>query len=290
MNFGGNNIAKGYEWNANMEFKNFWNVYTGGAVRGNIQDQNILRGGPLMKLPGNLQFRIGVTSDTRKKMVIDLFASENKGFENYCSYFNSNASISYKPTNWLVLSFNPGFSKTNNELQYVATANDGNKDKYVFATIDMKTVNASFRVNLNLSPDLTLQYWGQPFMARGKYSGHKLITDPVAPNYSNRYSVFTPEQLTFDGDKYFVDENTDGSTDYSFDKMDFNVQEFLSNMVLRWEYKPGSSVYLVWSQTRNNSGSDNMNILNDIGNLFNTSDNKPHNVFLVKFSYRFGLK
>ena len=62
-----------------------------------------------------------------------------------------------------------------------------------------------------------------------------------------------------------------GSTDYSFDKMDFNVQEFLSNMVLRWEYNPGSSVYLVWSQTRSSSGTENPDLVNDLGNLFSTS-------------------
>ena len=100
----------------------------------------------------------------------------NKGFENYSNYFNSNAEISYKPTNWMVLSFNPGFSKSFNELQYVSTLNVDSKDKYIFATIDMKTVNASFRLNLNLSPNLTLQYWGQPFMAQGTYYDHKMIS------------------------------------------------------------------------------------------------------------------
>ena len=73
--------------------------------------------------------------------------------------------------------------------------------------------------------------------------------------------------------------------------MDFNYQAFLSNLVVRWEYDPGSSVYLIWSQTRNSSSSaGNLDLFNDLGNLFSTVDNKPHNVFLIKFSYRFGLK
>ncbi|MZP56736.1 MAG: hypothetical protein GT600_14930, partial [Bacteroidales bacterium] len=87
------------------------------------------------------------------------------------------------------------------------------------------------------------------------------------------------------------DENSDGTVDYSTGKRDFNIQEFLSNLVLRWEYNPGSSVYLVWSQTRNYSNNTGvMDYFDNIGDLFNRDNNIPHNVFLVKFSYRFGLR
>ncbi len=77
----------------------------------------------------------------------------------------------------------------------------------------------------------------------------------------------------------------------NFGKNDFNVQEFLSNLVLRWEYSPGSSVYFVWNQTRNNwNDSGNMDYFNDLGDLFDPVNGKPNNIFLIKFSYRFGLK
>jgi hypothetical protein len=146
-------------------------------------------------------------------------------------------------------------------------------------------------VNLNLSPNLTFQYWGQPFVATGRYYDHKQITNPVAGTYNDRFLTYSPDQIGSDAEEYFIDENTDGTTDYSFDKSDFNVREFLSNLVVRWEYNPGSSVYLVWSQTRSSSAdSGKLDIFNDLGDLFDTGDNKPHNVFLIKFSYRFGLK
>ena len=113
----------------------------------------------------------------------------------------------------------------------------------------------------------------------------------MASSYHDRFQVYSPNQITPDGDQYNIDENADGKTDYSFDKRDFNVQEFLSNLVIRWEYNPGSSVYVVWSQTRSsNNTSGDMDLLNNLGDLFNAGDNKPHNVFLIKFSYRFGLK
>jgi hypothetical protein len=147
----------------------------------------------------------------------------------------------------------------------------------------------SFRVNFNLSPDLTLQYWGQPFIASGRYYDFKYITDPMSSDYHNRFVTYTPSQISLVDDNYYsIDENTDGIEDYAIGKPDFSVQEFLSNLVIRWEYNPGSSVYLVWSQTRSDKNDTGMmDFSNDMGDLFSE---KPHNVFLIKFSYRFGLK
>jgi len=290
-NFGGDNVSKGYEWNANIDLKNFWSIWSGGAVRGSSLDQSMLRGGPMMKTPGNINGRFGFTTDNRRKLIFNASVNNTIGLEKFSNDFYLGAGISYKPTNYLVISFNPGFSKSFSELQYVTYRKFNNTDRYIFASIDRKTINASFRVNLNLSPNLTFQYWGQPFLATGRYYNHKFITNRMADRYTDRFQTYSQSQISFDGGKYNIDENLNGNTDYSFDKSDFNVQQFLSNLVVRWEYSPGSSVYLVWSQTRssyNNSG--NLNLSDDLGNLFNSQDNKPHNVFLIKFSYRFGLK
>jgi hypothetical protein len=146
-------------------------------------------------------------------------------------------------------------------------------------------------VNLNLSPNLTFQYWGQPFVATGKYYDHKYITDPMANRYTKRFMTYNASQKTFDTDHYNIDENEDGKSDYTIDNTDFNVKQFLSNLVVRWEYSPGSTVFLVWSQTRSYStDSGQMDFFNNLSDLFNKGKNVPHNVFLIKFSYRFGLK
>ena len=121
-----------------------------------------------MKIPGNTNGRIGFSSDNRKKVVVEFYANSNTGFENNYNSLNSGVEISYKPTNFLSVSFYPNFSKSFNKLQYVTNLTVNNEDKYIFASIDRKTISTSFRINLNLSPDLTLQYWGQPFIATGK--------------------------------------------------------------------------------------------------------------------------
>ena len=113
----------------------------------------------------------------------------------------------------------------------------------------------------------------------------------MADKYRNRFSTYTADQKTWDTDHFNIDENTDGVRDYTIDNKNFNVQEFLSNLVIRWEYNPGSTVYLVWSQSRSyENKTGQMDFFNNLGDLFDRDNDIPHNVFLIKFSYRFGLK
>ena len=296
-NFGGELVGKGFEWNASMGLKNYWNVWTGGNLNGSSLSTGMLRGGPMMKLPGSINSRIGFSTDNRKKLVLEVYANGSKGFENNSSNFNIGPEITYKPTNYLSLTLSPGYNKSFTELQYVTRTNYDADDRYIFARIDRNTINASFRVNLNLSPDLTLQYWGQPFIASGRYCDHKYILNPMADNYRDRFHTFSTEQLVTQNGLYEIDENMDGTVDYTFGKRDFNVQEFLSNLVIRWEYSPGSTIYLVWSQTRSGyNDTGKMDYFNNLGDLFDrdlfrqNNDYELKNIFLIKFSYRFGLK
>ena len=256
-NFGGERLGEGIEYNGNMSFKNYWRAWAGGGIQTSGVETGLLRGGPSMKTPGTIRAHMGFETDERKKVVINLNGNFNKGFENSSDNLYTGIRISYKPTNYISFTLNPGLSRSFQELQYITFKENNGSDRYIFASIDRKTINTSFRINLNLSPDLTLQYWGQPFIATGRYHDHKYITDPKAGEYHDRFTTYSENQISLTGDMYNIDEDGNGTTDYSFDKNDFNVQEFLSNLVIRWEYNPGSSVYLVWSQNRssnNNTG------------------------------------
>jgi hypothetical protein len=181
-------------------------------------------------------------------------------------------------------------------MQYVTTASviDGvDAPRYIFGFIDQKILSLSFRIDYNITPDLTIQYWGQPFFGSGDYKEFKYITDQSASEeiYADRFHTYLPAEIMFNGADgiYNIDENHDGTVDYSFDNPDFTVSEYLHNLVVRWEFLPGSTTYLVWSQTRNYFTDDGtFDLATQANNLF--TDNKPYNVFLVKFSYRFGLR
>jgi hypothetical protein len=174
-------------------------------------------------------------------------------------------------------------------MQYVTEQYFNDEERYIFAGINQKVLGMSLRLNLSLTPNLTIQYWGQPFIAAGKYSDFNRITNNLADDYTDRFHTFSGDEITYykDYDYYAIDEDLDSEEDYFWEDPDFNVKEFRSNLVARWEYIPGSTVFLVWSQSRDGSDpTGDFSLNKDIGDLL---DITPYNVFLVKFSYRFGL-
>jgi len=243
----------------------------------------------MMKMPARLSTSYNIATDSRKKLVFRINGGFNMGFSESSSTIRIGGSATYKPTDNLVLTLNPAYSVSENELQYVTRRLFNGEDRYIFGTIDQKILSMSFRLNFNLTPDLTLQYWGQPFIACGSYSEFKKITvNPLASDYYDRFEIYPEERIELVDNSYRVDEDGNGTTDYSFGNPDFNTQEFLSNLVIRWEYNPGSSVYLVWSQTRYNSDPTAGFAPDD--NFSDLFSSDPYNVFLVKFSFRFGMK
>jgi hypothetical protein len=290
-NFGGDLIDGGFEYNGNIVYKNYWNTWGGGSISLSGIHPSLLRGGPSMKMPGGNFVYFGLNTDGRKKLQLSSNNNFYNRFEKSAKRIYTSIGLTYKPLNYLSVSFYPGYNyQPYDKMQYVTCEEYNVNDRYIFATIRQETFSASFRLNLNITPDLTLQYWGQPFIATGKYSDRKYIVNPKADKYEDRFKLYSESQIKLVDGKYNIDENLDGITDYSFENSDFKVREFLSNLVVRWEYNPGSVVYFAWSQSRNNSDTPgNMNLFNDLGDLFDAGAGKPHNVFLVKFSYRFGL-
>ena len=142
-------------------------------------------------------------------------------------------------------------------------------------------------MNYTILPNLTIQYYGQPFISRGRYESFKFITDPLAKSFTDRFEVYDNQQIFWDekGSDYLIDENRDGVIDYSIGQPDFNFMQFRSNLVLRWEYVPGSEFFLVWSQNTTQFGDPADSLLPSLQqNLFSE---QAHNIFLVKLTYRF---
>lgn len=287
--FGGNLTEAGGNINGHTQFKNFWNAFVSLNYNGEVLSHPALRGGSSIKLPGGHGFYAGMFSNPQKKFTygIDggIRTSNEKGFSSRKSF---EIEFGYRPVKAMQIEISPEYGISDYQLQYITQQDYLNDKRYVMGTIKRKTFSTSIRINYNITPDLTVQFWGQPFIATGDYDAFKYITNSKADEINNRYALYSGEQITYDAQNsvYNIDETLNGQTDYSFDNPDFNVKEFLSNLVVRWEYRPGSMIYLVWSQNR--SSYDNMGKFdfgNDLTDLF---DEKPHNVFLVKFSYRIG--
>lgn len=218
-----------------------------------------------------------------------MFANASRGAENVSERYSAGIDFTVKPGQSFTASVEPSYSINRNEIQYVTCTDDD--ERYILSRIDQQIVSMSVRLNYNITPDLTVQYWGQPFLAAMDYSRFKAVTDPRAETLAGRYHLISEDEMTYDSDDdmYLVDEDYDGITDYSFDNPDNNYDQFLSNLVLRWEFSPGSTLFLVWSQTRNYSDeTGSFSLSHNLDNLYTSK--KPYDVFLVKFTYRFGLR
>jgi hypothetical protein len=287
--FGGQITGIGNEYNVNASFKNFWRSGIGGGFGSHQVSNRMLRGGPSMHLPNEGRVRYNIMSDDRKAISGGFFGNVSWGTEAYYNRVSYTVFLTVRPMNTLSISLLPSYSHNENELQYVSQTDMNGDARYIFGTIDQKVLSMSLRINFNITPDLTIQYWGQPFTASGDYSDLKMITDSKADQFTNRYHIYTSDQISLEDNIYLVDEDVDGNLDYGFENPDFTWDEWLSNLVIRWEFMPGSTAYLVWSQTRNSYTQDGTFDVWENMNLMFT-DGKPINNFLVKFSYRFGLR
>lgn len=287
--FGGNLNGIGYEYNVNGSFKNFWDAGLGGGFNFKEISTTMLRGGPSIRMPNSSRVYFHLGTDDRKIVSAGIFGSWHWGAKDNYLRGSYDLSLTVRPFNTLSISVNPSYSDQFDILQYVSTQEMDGAERYIFAQIDQKVLSTSLRVNYNITPDLTIQYWGQPFIASGEYSGYKMITDPHAEVFQDRYRELTSDQKTPGDEEYFIDENRDGISDYSFDVPDFTVDEWLSNLVIRWEFLPGSTAYLVWSQTRDYSDSSGaFDVMDNVDRLF--TDKTASNTFLLKVSYRIGLR
>ena len=287
FDFGGVNLFNGGNINTWFQFKNLWSYSFGYNMEFDGISNTELRGGPSMKQTGgqNIFSRIG--SNRTKKFYTSIGFSHNQGNYNSSSSNRYWVDVTYRPINNLSFTFEPGYSKRFSELQYVTESEFNSDARYIMSNLDQETFDLTIRIDFNITPDLTIQFYGSPFVSAGDYSTFKRITDPHADEYTSRFTTYTDQQISYSEDDgvYMIDESGDGNTDYSFDNPDFNFKQFRSNLVLRWEYIPGSVVFVVWSQGRTGFDSyGGFNYMDDVGDLFKVS---PHNIFLVKISHRF---
>ncbi|MDH4196315.1 MAG: carbohydrate binding family 9 domain-containing protein [Candidatus Aminicenantes bacterium] len=288
-NFAGVNIFNGGNVNGWAQLKNYWSLGGGYNVQGAALSQTSLRGGPSLRVPPGRSIWFNLETDMRKKVRFSVFGNGFERFEGESKNWTWGPGLNIVPSAALQLSLSPQYSTNRSRLQYIGTRSSGDQSRYLFGSIDQTTLALTIRLNYSLTPDLSVQFYGMPFVSAGTYREFKRITDSRARDYGARYHIFGPDEIALDGPTgtYTVDENGDGAPDYSFGNPNFNFRQFRANLVLRWEYTPGSALYVVWSQGRTGYLSDGaFDFGRDLDGLFGLH---PHNVFLVKFSYCFQL-
>ena len=282
--YGMNYLNSGGRLGLYLEFLNKWAISTSVNFTSEALDTHILRGGYAMLVPAVWSHSFYVRTDPSEKIYFDMSTNVSMAKNQSLRYFSIQPGISVIPINTLKISMSINSSSNIDHLQYIDTKSVNNGQRYVLGTIDQHTLGATFRIDYNITPELSIQYYGSPFATVGKYSEFKSVTNPKAAEYSSRYTILNP--VLKDG-SYEISENNNSVIDYTFGNPDFNFSQFRSNLVFRWEYRPGSQIYFVWAQDRTQySMPGNNSVYDAAGDLQAVY---PNNIFLIKFNYWFSI-
>lgn len=288
--FGGQFLYAAFNANVHGWFRNNWRLGTGMTWNPVELSNNALRGGTSLRKPPGIGNFAYFETDTRKKVSLSANTFFAWGFNHTVGVQNYSFGVNLQPIDALRLGIYPGYNRSwRKQDQFVAQTDFNGDLRTVVSAVEQQSFSLTGRVNYNLTPDLTVQYYVQPFIFRAQYRDYGYVTDPLNRDYDQRFHRFNADELQATGGNYLVDENRDGLADYSFSEPDFNYIQLRSNLVLRWEYVPGSEFYLVWSQgSLPDAGNDLDTPL--LRSLFdNVFEQRPRNIFLLKFTYRFLL-
>ncbi len=269
----------------NSEFKNQWNFTANMSYHSSGYDTRLLRGGYDMLMAPDFMTTGTVGTDPSKRVIAGLSYGYKKMGNNSGSTGTFIPTLSVRPFMSLKLSVSATYEDNRNALQYVGPASFNGDPRYILGTIKQTTLGLTFRADLNITPEISLQYYGSPFVSKGSYSDFKRVTNPRSKIYSQRFETLAKPLLT--NGKYYFDENNDGNTDYSIEDPDFNFHQYRSNFVAKWEYRLGSFIYFVWSTERTGQAQDPSATVSDsfkqLGKVY------PDNIFLIKLNYWFTL-
>ncbi len=288
-NFAGEFLFHEGYFQIETQFVNYWSLQMRSYVRAKELSVSELRGGPSLLFPGSHNINYALSSDPRKKITFTVEGQSFWSHEGITYSHNIGIVSNIHAADNFSISLGSSYDEILNDLQWVAERYHLNEERYVFARLKQKELRFELRFNLSLTPELSIQFYGQPFISIGKFTHHKKITVPRAGEYHDRFREFSANEIkyTHESNTYDIDENMDGATDYCFPNPDFDIKEFKMNLVFRWEFKPGSSLYVVWSQNR---FSEIHNRISSMRARFLDILNIPaDNIFLIKISCWFSL-
>lgn len=291
FDYGGRGIFHGYAASGSANFLNLWGVNGGFTYSPAYLDDQILRGGPEGRQPASWQGSAGVFSDSRRPVVLGL---NGTWADDVLGGFLRQGSVSVdaRPSSTVHLSFGPRWSRLHDTEQLVRTAVDPLAAntfgrRYVLAGLTQTTLSLDTRMDVTISPTLSFVMYAQPFVSSGRYDDFKELLTPGTYDFA-RYGR-DRGTITYDaaGARYVIDPDAAGAApSFAVGQPNFNVRSLRGNAVMRWDYRPGSSLYFVWQQQR--SGFEPIGEFDgrrDVGAIFRTV---PTNVFLVKATYWVG--
>jgi hypothetical protein len=257
-----------YNTNVHINFRNNWGWHMGGTVGqlGSTFDDRAARGGPAVRQDPYIAPWLFINGDDRRAAVPMVSVNYWRGSGGRSSSLNFGPQIDYKVSGRFSSATSLNFSHNVNDNQWYGNFDDSLGTHYTFAHLTQTTTSATVRLNYTFTPSVSLQVYTQPFVSKGTYTNVRQLSDtPRAAAYGARFAPFADAAITSDPGG-------------------FNFKEFQSNVVFRWEYRPGSTLFVVWNEGRQGylPYEGNTNFQGDVRDLMRLH---PANTFLVKMSY-----
>ncbi|MCA9736555.1 MAG: DUF5916 domain-containing protein [Gemmatimonadota bacterium] len=285
--------------NGEVEFQNLWEIDAGLSFRPERMDRTASRGGPLVLSPRSYSVNLGVRSDSRRAFSVSPRLSYEWSDLDAGWGFDASADVEYRPSSRVEIRLEPEWSRSNTGAQYVRTSDALEFPatyglRYLFADLEQRELSLETRISVTVSPTLSLQLFAQPLLSSGDFAQYKQLARPesfewdrfAAGTFSDVAGVATCSGgrtcVDADGERY-LDYDGDGVADDSFGDRSFNVRSLIGNAVLRWEYRPGSTVFLVWQRRQESRiGLGDFDVSRDLDALLGA---QSENVFIVKVNY-----
>ncbi|RPI47370.1 MAG: hypothetical protein EHM56_14775 [Chloroflexi bacterium] len=274
------------------EFQNYWNLRVIGIHNFISHDHRLTRGGPVVKRAGYDFGSVGISTDARSPAVFDVAVELGRGVGDDTRTFRLSPGMALKPASNIFIQLSPSYNRDEDAAQYVTAVDDPTAaafsgNRYVFGYIKTRTVSLDTRVNWTFTPDLTLQLFAQPFIASGQYASFREFAAPRSISklvYGADLGTISYDRAT---SSYRVDPDGPGpAAPFTFGNPDFTTASLRGTAVLRWEYRPGSTFYLVWTHER--SDFDPVGSFDFAGAGRAIFRGRPTNVFQFKATYWLG--
>jgi hypothetical protein len=264
-------------------FHNFWNLFLRATYTTRAMSGTQTRGGPYMATQRQWSFAAALEGNPSGRATWNASATLQDD-EIGGSGYGLGIGITARPAPPWEASLTPRYSRSTSPRQYIATLGGGSPAtygrRYLFAFIEQSTLSAQLRLNYAFTPNLTVQGYAEPFASSGRFRDFGELAR--ARSFDLRvYGRATGTTITALGEGRYL--ATDGAASVSFESPDFRVLSFRSNLVLRWEWLAGSTLFVIWQQNRGALLSSGDRV--GPGELWDATTAPGDNFFALKLSY-----
>ncbi len=293
-NFGGDRLTNSIGVGGHGQLANYWGFGYNLTRRFESLDDRLTRGGVLAIEPAQTSGFLFISTDSRKAYTGRF--SFNGGTDDSGGWrLGSNITLGLRPASNVSIEIGPNFTRSRTTAQYVTRVTDPTATstlgrRYVFADLAQTTLGIETRLNLTFNRSLTLEMYAQPFLSTGDYGNLKELTAPASFDF-DVYGIDKGSASRANG-VYRIDADGNGpSSAFTVNDPDFNLRSLRGSAVLRWEWRPGSALFLVWQQNRSRSisprdldaaAAGRFDLADDMSGLFSL---RPDNVFMIKATW-----